>query len=168
MMGEVGLDIYKIRIMGRWSCSVVIHYTRDAPISDTASDYIQAKKSRENAKQPINTDNALKKIRSVVESTLGETKAEIQTLNDKILKVERKAAPDFVINRNTKKLHRVLSSYADAGSETVAMCGFAYAKPGAATRCDSIVPPDTKWEEVCSTCLPEVRARLKVLAGLGP
>ena len=99
---------------------------------------------------------------------MSEMKAELQTLNDKILKVERKAAPYFVINRNTNKLHRTFSSYADAGSEAVAMRGFAYAKAGAATIFESIVPPDTKWEEVCSTCLPEVRARLKVLAGPVP
>ena len=168
LMGEVGLDIFKIRMMGRWNCSVVIHYTRDAPISDMASDYIHAKKSREDAKQPIKKDIALKKIRSVVETTLGEMKAELHTLNDKICKIERKAAPDYVINRNTKKIHRILSSYADAGSEAIAVCGFAYARPGALTRFDSVIPHDAKWEDICSTCLPEVRARLKVLAGPVP
>ena len=82
-------------------------------------------------------------------------------MSDKIMKVERKAAPEYVANRNTKKCHRIWSSYADAGSEALTYCGFAFAKPGAATRFETEIPADTKWEEVCSTCLPELRASLK-------
>jgi len=82
-------------------------------------------------------------------------------LTDKIMKVERKAAPEYVVNRNTRKLHKILSSYADAGSEALTYCGFAFAKPGAATRFETEIPVNTKWEEVCSTCLPDLRASLK-------
>ena len=99
---------------------------------------------------------------------MGEMKAELQTPTDKICKFERKAAPVYVLNSNTKEIHRILSSYADAGSEAIAVCGFAYARPGALTRFESVIPHEAKWEDVCSTCLPEVRARLKVLAGPVP
>ena len=92
---------------------------------------------------------------------MGEMKQGIQRLNEKILKVERRAAPEYVINRSTRKFHRILSAYADAGSGAVAVCGFAYAKPGAVTRFESEVPADIKWEEVCGNCLPDLRASLK-------
>ena len=82
-------------------------------------------------------------------------------MHDKINHVQRKATPEHVINRNTKKLHRVLSSYADVGSVALAFCGFAFAKPGASTRFETDILEETKWQEVCATCLPELRARLK-------
>ena len=160
MMGEVGLDVYKIRMMGRWTCSVVIHYTRDAPISDMASDYVQAKAARENLKQAGKFDTSLKKIKNVVETTVQDMRDELRALNDKISPVESRAIPDYVINRNTRKVHRILSSYADAGQEAISNCGFAYAKPGTSTKFVSEIPEGTTRDEVCSTCLPEVRARL--------
>ena len=164
LMGEVGVDVYKIRMMGRWNCSVVIHYTRDAPISDMASDFVQAKAARDHHKQSGRVDGSIKRIKDAVENNVQDMRKEMKALNDKIATVERKAAPDYVMNRNTKKLHRFLSSYADAGPEAMAYCGFAYAKSGASTRFESDIPADTKYEDVCATCLPELRARLKVLA----
>ena len=150
-MAEVGLDTYKIRMMGRWNCRVVIHYTREAPISDMASGFVQAKTAREQHKQSGRVDAPLKKSRNVVEATVQDMRNEIKALNDKIVTVERKAVPGFVINRNTKDFHKTLSNYADAGPEALARCVFAYATPRASTRFESEVPADTKWREVCST-----------------
>ena len=140
---------------------MAIHYIRDAPISDMASDYVQAKAARENLKQAGNIDTSLKKIKNVVEATVQHLRDEIKALNNKSLAVERRAVPGYVINRSTNHVHRILSSYADAGHAALANCGSARAKPGTSTKFVSEVPEGTTWEEVCSTCLPEVRARLK-------
>ena len=161
LIGETGLDVHKICTMGRWNCSVVIHYTRGAPISDMASGYMQARAARERRLKAGTVVPSLRKMNEVLESTVQDMRDELTNLNEKIESVERKTTPEYVINRNTKKLHRALSSYADAGSAAMAFCGFAFAKPGASTRFETVIPEDTKWQEVCATCLPEDRARLK-------
>ena len=35
-LGEAGVEIQKIMMIGRWHCNVVLLYTRNAPISDIA------------------------------------------------------------------------------------------------------------------------------------
>ena len=135
------------------------------PISDMASDYVQAKAAREAHRHHSTVDASVKKIRDVVETTVKGMQAELQTLQDKLMIVERKAAPDYVINRNTGKWHRVLASYADAGTEAIAYCGFAFAKASCSTRFESSVPADIGWKFICSTCLPELRAARKGASG---
>ena len=130
------------------------------PIADVASDSAQAKAARENMKQAGRLDTSVKKIKSVVETTVQSMQNDIEALNDKILVVEKRAIPEYVANRNARKTHIILSAYSDAGQEALANCGFAYAKPGACTKFISDIPDDATWDEICSTCLPEVRARL--------
>ena len=127
-----------------------------------ASDFIKAEAASESLKQAGKVDTTLKNINNVVETTVQDMRHDLRALNDKISPVESRATPDDVINRNTRKIHRILSSYADAGQEAIANCGFAYAKPGDSTKFVSEIPEGTTWDEVCSTCLPEVRARLRV------
>ena len=126
-----------------------------------ASDYIQAKASRDLQKQLGESEFPFKKVKNMVEATVDDMKGELRALTDKIMKVERKAAPEYVANRNTRQLHKALSSYADAGPESAPICGFAFAKPGTFTSCESTVPAYTTWKKVCSTCLPALRASLK-------
>ena len=61
-MGEVGVDVYERRMMGRWNCSVVIHCTRDAPISDMASGFVQAKAARGHHRQSGRVDGSIREI----------------------------------------------------------------------------------------------------------
>ena len=146
LMGEVGVDVYKIRMVGRWNCSVVIYYTRDAPITDMASGFVQAKAARENLKQAGRFDTSLYKIKTVVETTVQGMQDEIKALIAKVLLVEKRAIPDYVANRNTRNIHRILSAYSDAGQEALANCGFVYAKPGACTKFISVALDDVTWD----------------------
>ena len=116
------------------------------PISDMASDFVQAKAARENMKQAGRFDASIKNIKTVVETTVQRMQDEIKALNDKILVVEKRAIPEYVANRNTRKTHRILSAFSDAGQEALANCGFAYAKPGACTKFISDIPDDATWD----------------------
>ena len=42
-LGEAGVEIQKIMMIGRWHCNVVLLYTRNAPISDIAGDLKRAR-----------------------------------------------------------------------------------------------------------------------------
>ena len=128
---------------------MVINYTRDAPVSDMASDYVQGKAARENLKQAGQIDTFLKETKHVVETTVQDMRDEIRTLSDEILSVERqrRARPVHAISRHNTHIHRILSPYADAGQEALANCGFAYAQPGASTKSVSEMPEGTTWEK---------------------
>ena len=156
----------KIRMMGRWNCSVVIHYTRSAPISNIAADYRLAMSSREPLAKALaimiaNRDTSTNKIKAFVEKKAAGLRQEMKTVSEKLANVDAKASPSYVFNRKTKKLHRILASFADAGPDAMTNCGFYFARPGAQTSFHPTAPVDTKWEEVCSTCLPALRATLK-------
>ena len=83
---------------------------------------------------------------------------DLDSLTSKIRDVERQAVPDYVVNRNTGRWHRILASYANAGSEAIAFCGYKFGKSGASTRFEKDIPEDLSWKDICGTCLPEVRA----------
>ena len=161
LMATLGMDTNKIRMMGRWNCSIVLHYTRDAPLADMASDFKAARDQRRAPNQMKEMHTALKNVKKAVELASAGLVAELDALRTRLTRVERRATPEYVINRRTNNLHMILTPYADAGANAVACCGFEFASPGALVRFESELPADLKWEEVCSTCLPEVRARLK-------
>ena len=75
-----------------------------------------------------------------------------------ISKVEKLATPrEFVTNRVTRKIHRILTRIEDVGSEAVTYCGFKYAKCPVSTHDE--VPADAKREHMCTTCLADMRAK---------
>ena len=85
--------MHKIRMVGRWNCSVAIHYTRDAPISDMASDYMQARAARGRHLKAGTSDPSMKKLKDVLESTVQGMRDELDALNDKIKHVQRRPRP---------------------------------------------------------------------------
>ena len=86
---------------------MVIHYARDAPISDMDLDYVQAKAARENLKQAGKFDTSLKNIKNVVETMVQDMRDELRALTDNITSAGSRAIPDYVISRNTRKIHRI-------------------------------------------------------------
>ena len=51
-----------------------MRYTRDAPISDMASGYIQAKASRNQQRQPGKMEFPFKNIKTMIEATVDDMK----------------------------------------------------------------------------------------------
>ena len=98
------------------------------------------------------------KLKAMVNDSATVMQKDLDALTCKIRDVERQAVPDYVVNRNTGRWHRILASYANAGSEAIAFCGYKFGKAGAATRFEKDMPEDLSWKDICGTCLPEVRA----------
>ena len=69
-MALIGLDTYKIQLLGRWLCAIVLRYCRLAPISDVARDYRTASHNTkpQEALNDSSSANAkmIKRMRTVV------------------------------------------------------------------------------------------------------
>ena len=65
--GECGVEVAKIMLIGRWHCSIVLLYTRSAPISNIAEDYKRARGSKEVHNTVENIETSFKKVRAMVE-----------------------------------------------------------------------------------------------------
>ena len=55
----MGISVEKIRLIGRWMCGVVIHYTRTAPLNTLAADY---KRTRDEKSTSTTIKNLTKNI----------------------------------------------------------------------------------------------------------
>ena len=157
-LAESGIEVMKITLIGRWHCSVVLHYTRTSPIADIAGDMKRVKFLKDNEANMMKVQVAQRKVREMVDASALSIASEVKVLQDRIQLVEEKAIPAYVLNRRTKRWHRILTSYTDSGSDAVAWCGFAFAKPGALTKFTSTIPTDATRDELCGTCLGELRA----------
>ena len=93
----------------------------------------------------------------MVEDSAAGLRAEITSLNDKLVKVEKHAIPTFVVNRRAGRWHQELSSFADCGVEVIAYCGYAYALPTARVRFASTIPEDIFQDDICKPCLGIIR-----------
>ena len=158
-LGESGVDTNKIGLMGRWWCSVVLHYTRLAPITNIANDYKRAKTKAGIDETVRSLSASQKKIREAVELMTTSMKTEVADLQAKVDKIARETAPrQIVVNKVTGKVHRVLTSIQDAGAEAVAHCGFQYAY------CQKVfhseIPAGTKRDKACGACFRGVRDSL--------
>ena len=142
--------------MGRWLCAVVLHYTRLSPIEDIAKDF-----KRANTKHGIDeTLSAINKnqrqIKQTVDGMMADIRSEVAALQDRIDVVSRGARPrPIVVNKDTAKFHKVLTTVQDAGGEAAAFCGFKYAYCSKIF-CDAI-PEGTTKKQVCGTCFKEVK-----------
>ena len=103
-------------------------------------------------------DAAVKNIRAMVDKTSTGLDADIQGLNDRLNKVERNAIPTYVVNRRTKRWHKILTTFADAGCCAIAYCGFKYAAPTARCRFETDVPNDIPSGDICGPCLGEIKS----------
>ena len=55
-LSEMGLEVSKIQVLGRWMCGVVLHYCRLAPLSTVAEDY---KRGRSKANYDSNVNGLI-------------------------------------------------------------------------------------------------------------
>ena len=83
--------------------------------------------------------------------------AELKSLS---LQVEAKGRPrEYVANRKTGKIHRVLTYFSETGVDALAWCGFKYGRAQVKLIVD--IDNATPWRNICSTCLTGVRLRLR-------
>ena len=158
-LGGCGLDVNKIALMGRWFCAVVLHYTRMSPITNIARDFKRARASDgiDDTVRTISINQ--KKTRDAVEGMMSNIKAEMAELQRRIEVVSRDSRPrEVVVNRSTGKVHKVLTTMLDTGSEAVAACGFKYALCQKSFH--SSIPAGTTRQKVCGTCFKVEREGL--------
>lgn len=162
-LGACGIEVWKITMLGRWHCSIVISYTRTAPLATVTDDFKRARSSSDsrggNTKWSAPSQA---KIRDVVAKATADLSREVQTLNEKLALVEARAIPSYVINRKTNRWHRILTSFAETGNDAVAFCGFAYARSTARCKFASCIPSSVDDENLCKSCLSdELAARVR-------
>ena len=104
----MGIAVEKIQLMGRWSCGVVVHYTRTAPLKSIAEDFKQdevERKAVENAKE---VKVATAKLTNTLAIITDEYQRKYDELRSLITYVEKQSRPrEYVINRKTGKIHRI-------------------------------------------------------------
>ena len=105
----------KITLIGRWHCSVVLHYTRTAPIADIAGDVQRVKFLKDNEENMMKVQVAQRKVREMVDASAMSIASEVKALQDIIQLVEEKAVPTYALHRRTKIWHIIISSYTDMG-----------------------------------------------------
>ena len=72
-----------------------------------------------------NINKSQQKVRLVVDEMMVNMRAEVNALQQRIEEVDREAKPKpIVVNKSTGKVHRVLTTMLDIGSEAVDRCGF--------------------------------------------
>ena len=151
----VGISVEKIQLMGRWSCGVVVHYTRSAPLKSIAEDSKRSEGERKAVKNArvvkITTDKLINTL-AVISDEHHKKYDELRSL---IKYVEKQSRPrEYVINRKTGNVHRILTTVEYIGSEAITYCNFRYAK--APVKTSSELPAASR-DRYCATCLADVR-----------
>ena len=142
--------------MARWSSPVVTHYTRLAPSKAITDDFRRAL-TRGREEEPLHRDIRVKKLRKALDKHIGEVQNEVQQLEDALKALELRMEPKkYVINLDTNRTHRVLTTVDEAGLYASTVCGYKYAT----RRAKLTNEPPTKKKETCGTCLNELRAVL--------
>ena len=154
-LSEMGLEVMKIQLLGRWLCGIVLHYCRLAPLATTAEDYKRGK-DKQNQSSSIKTlttktvkmQQSLDYVTTVYEKQLADLKQLID-------KVEAQSRPhEFVQNRKSGKTHKVLTRFSEVGLEAVTYCNYKYGKSHVRMLRDIEGIPR---KILCSTCLPRYR-----------
>ena len=154
-LAEMGLEISKIQLIGRWFCGVVLHYCRLAPLSTTAEEYKRGRDQKGQAAILKKLEKKTDKLQEVMDFVTKTYEHQLKELQDKITENEKKNIPrHFVQNRKSGKTHRALTYYADVGPEALAYCGYKYGRSSVRlfTTLEGI-----PYKLMCSTCLKEQR-----------
>ena len=159
-LSEMGLEVAKIQLLGRWMCMVVLRYCRDAPLKTTAQEYKRGRSSSSAASASGSCELKNKHVKAIVDKVSAECEEKMAELRSLILQVEAKGRPrEYVANRKTGKIHRVLTYFTETGVDALAWCGFKYGR--AQVKLTADIDNSTPWRNICSSCLTDVRARLR-------
>ena len=81
-LAESGIEVMKITRIGRWHCSVVLRYTRTAPIADIAGDMKRVKFLKDNEANMMKVQVAQRKVREMVDASALSIASEVKVLQD--------------------------------------------------------------------------------------
>ena len=153
---SLGVEVFKVQLMARWSSPVVTHYTRLAPLKAITDDFRRAL-TRSRDEEPLHRDIRIKKLRKALDKNIEKVQKEVQQLEDALKALELRMEPKrYVINMDTNRTHRVLTTVDEAGLYASTVCGYKYAT----RRAKLTNEPPTRKKETCGTCLNELRAVL--------
>ena len=154
----MGISVDKIRLIGRWMCGVVIHYTRTAPLNTLAIEYKRNRDEKNTTTTITNLTKTSAKLNKTLKAITDDYETKFADIQKIIKQMEVNAAPrEFVTNRVTQKIHKILTRVEDVGRDAITYCGFKYAKASVSTHKE--VPQDAKREHLCTTCLADLRAK---------
>ena len=158
-LSEMGLAMEKVKLIGRWNCGVVNHYVRLAPLRTIATEYKRGRTAAISDQIAVTTATKSDKVKAKLDEVAKHYENKIAELFAIITKVEAQSRPKaFVVNRRTGNHHKVLTRIDDVGTAAIAYCGFKYV--AAPIQMLRELPSDLKKNELCATCLAEVRATL--------
>ena len=139
-------------------CAIVLRYCRMAPIADVSREYKAAASSSRREQYLQVAAKANLKLKDQFNGVVAKWEQETSRLYDLIAKVEKACGPrQFVINRKTRMIHKVLTTVTDVGMKAIAYCGLKYPLADVSMAMDL---PVAERNFYCSTCLADVRATL--------
>ena len=161
-LSTVGIEVFKIQLLARWSSPIVTHYTRLAPLKTLAKDFKHAaalKLGAETSARSKANEGQLKKMRAILTKEAKKWEEEFAKLNELIDKVKKEAGPPrYLLNTVTGAIHQILLHHDWAGINARTFCGWEYARSKA-----SVLPVKDHGHDrelICDTCMSEVRAAL--------
>ena len=136
----------------------MIHYTRTAPLATLAADYKQHEESKKSTSNVLALKRSTAKLDSAIKSITDEYETKFRELQELIKEVEYMAQPrEYVTNRVTQKVHKILTRVEDVGNAAMTCCAFKYARGAVSTHEE--LPHDLKRKHMCTTCLADLRAK---------
>lgn len=146
----VGLEVQKTQLLGRWADPTVIRYVAEALLASATSDVQHLLKTGKftAAKSPSGKSDVADRL-SLLESSVQVMQRNAAAPAPM---VPRGLPVTYVVNLSSQKLHAVCN-------RDKALCGWAYNH--AAHSFLSTVEQGFGWRDICETCLPAERSRLR-------
>ena len=157
----IGIAVAKIQLLARWDSELVTHYTRLAPIANIGQETRRAVRKKDQKSKdrgrPLKAVMDKEVIRAAVDKHSDIWRVELLKLEKRIRKAEESSKPkEYVRNTRTKVIHRVCTTYEEAGRDAVTMCSWEYvlglSQPWKTA-------PQTK-RECCGSCMSALRITL--------
>ena len=79
-MTGIGIEIFKVQLMGRWACAVVTHYTRLAPLKAITEYFRRALAGKKMSMAKDQVAKKIKKIKRALDTTINAFAAEAKQL----------------------------------------------------------------------------------------
>ena len=171
-LAGLGLDVFKIQLLGRWSSDVVLRYVRDAPLKIVSADYrrLMASRDLESVLSCIGSAASAEQVR-LLEQKISEVEAralaEEAVLRRELAAVQSLCGPGgYIRNDSDKHDSRAVHVAAVDGVNVPSRswrtkCGWRFGQ-ASFTRVTCLPP---RYTDICDKCLPVARRSAKILAG---
>lgn len=163
-LSSLGLELFKLQLLARWSSAIVLHYARTAPLAELTTSVARLQSHR-------SLDDVLSTMRSSIDSLTTQIgtldvctaqhineesslKRRLEALESRHDESRPASFREYVVNEQSSKFHRIL--YDDPLSPPAlwrACCGWSYGL--SMFRRSEILPGDYKL--ICDKCMPSQR-----------